>query len=288
MKFLSISIATLITVLMSNTVFAQFTPNQALAADSFPFPGRAEDLPPGHYWFLQHEHSSGNKSQSLGYDLGAGVRFDVAQQKWVGTKPGASGDSCASAPKNSDCIIYGIPVYAIADGEVLSCWRNAPENPAPGKKRDDIGDWNKPGVEKGVPGGGNLLKVDQGNGQIVLYAHFIPGSVPKSLCPVDDEFQTPAQTGVLPPGNRPKVKKGQKIGAVGNSGSSSRPHLHIHMEGKAGEPLPLRFHSAWIKSTNKDEDSTTDWVQLKGEALSNPPIAILPNYSTGLSRSIKK
>jgi hypothetical protein len=260
-------------------------PKASFAQESYPFPGRAENLPPGHYWFLQSVHKQVG-FQTEAYDLGAGIRFDQAQNKWVGTKPGASGDSCATAAKNSDCIIYGQPVYAIADGEVEVCWRNTPENPRPGIEPSDIGLGSK------VPGGGNLLWVDIGSGRHVLYAHMIPASIPASLCPIDDVFLSPLQQGKLPVGNRPTVKQGQMIGLVGNSGNSSRPHLHIHLElrdasGKTLQALPLRFHGAWVKSQTLPTDVSTDWQKLTGATLSSPPTVILPAYSSGFQEVAK-
>lgn len=59
-------------------------------------------------------------------------------------------------------------------------------------------------------GGGNSLVVLHGD-ELVLYAHFQKGSIPAAV----------AQPGT-------KVLAGQRVGRMGNSGSSSGPHLHIH------------------------------------------------------------
>lgn len=45
------------------------------------------------------------------------------------------------------------------------------------------------------------------------------------------------------------VKKGQKIGKVGNSGNTSEPHLHIHAE-KDGEGIPIRFNGKFLVRNN--------------------------------------
>jgi murein DD-endopeptidase MepM/ murein hydrolase activator NlpD len=42
-----------------------------------------------------------------------------------------------------------------------------------------------------------------------------------------------------------KVKAGQEIGAVGNSGNTTEPHLHIHAE-LNGEGVPLRFSGRFL------------------------------------------
>ncbi len=67
-----------------------------------------------------------------------------------------------------------------------------------------------------------------GRRRFALYAHLKPGSVG------------------VEPGER--VRRGQVIGRVGNTGNSSQPHLHFHvMDGQGGasklaaDGLPYRF-----------------------------------------------
>ena len=63
---------------------------------------------------------------------------------------------------------------------------------------------------------GNFVVLDIGNGAFVLFAHMQPGSV------------------TVKAGD--KVKRGQVLGRVGNTGNSQAPHLHLHvMDG----PSPL-------------------------------------------------
>jgi murein DD-endopeptidase MepM/ murein hydrolase activator NlpD len=64
--------------------------------------------------------------------------------------------------------------------------------------------------------GGNHVIIDLGNGMYAFYAHIIPGSIKVR---VGD-----------------KVKPGQVIGHLGNSGNSTAPHLHFHL-GDAPSPL---------------------------------------------------
>ncbi len=76
----------------------------------------------------------------------------------------------------------------MADGNIVGCWRNAPENPKPDQLHEKLvtgtkvvnGDTVKIGR---IPGGGNMLFVDNTDGKRVLYAHMIPGSIPAELCP---------------------------------------------------------------------------------------------------------
>ncbi|HEY0035364.1 MAG TPA: M23 family metallopeptidase, partial [Longimicrobium sp.] len=73
---------------------------------------------------------------------------------------------------------------------------------------------------KTVPG--NWVSLDLGGGRYAFYAHFIPGSI-----------------GVRP-GQR--VRRGDVLGKVGNSGNSVGPHLHFHigdtpsLNGTEGQP----------------------------------------------------
>ena len=99
----------------------------ALGVEGYPFPAKAVDLSPGQAWYLQKDHASG--IQEKGYDLTA-VRWNDEAGKWTRVYP-SSWDEYEQDPKNEDWVVYGRPVYAIEDGEVTGCWRNAPENPKP-------------------------------------------------------------------------------------------------------------------------------------------------------------
>ena len=101
---------------------------------------------------------------------------------------------------------YGTPVYAVADGTVTST-------------EDDM-DANVPGI---LPASdpvlaakltvenidGNHVIMDIGDGVYAMYAHFIKGSL------------------LVKPGD--KVKKGQQIAQLGNTGNSNAPHLHFQL-----------------------------------------------------------
>jgi peptidase M23-like protein len=102
--------------------------------------------------------------------------------------------------------IYGREAIAVADARVVSAIDGLPEQ-IPGKFPDALP------LDQAD---GNSVVLDLGNGRFALYGHFKQGSVR------------------VHSGDR--VKRGQVLGLVGNSGNSLAPHLHFHvMDG----PSPL-------------------------------------------------
>jgi murein DD-endopeptidase MepM/ murein hydrolase activator NlpD len=100
-------------------------------------------------------------------------------------------------------------VLAPAAGRVVSAVGDVADNPRPGQKI------------AGAPAPGNHVVIDHGKGEHSLVAHFRQGSLAVR------EGQ--------------KVKAGQLLGLCGNSGNSSQPHVHYHLQtGKRfGEGLGL-------------------------------------------------
>ena len=124
---------------------------------------------------------------------------------------------------NADHHAYGADVLAVADGTIEAVTDGVPEN--------------VPGDSRAVPitldtRGGNLVILDVGDDRFVTYAHLIPGSLTVRV------------------GDR--VKRGDVLGELGNSGNSSAPHLHFHLSeivdtqhasGLNGNGLPFVFES---------------------------------------------
>ena len=119
--------------------------------------------------------------------------------------------------KNENYYAEGNDALAVADGRVVATKDSLPEN--------------VPGVNsRAVPitletVGGNHVIIDIGGGYYAFYAHLRPGSLRVKV------------------GDR--VKRGQIIGLVGNTGNSTEPHLHFHVADAnsplGSEGIPYRF-----------------------------------------------
>ena len=97
--------------------------------------------------------------------------------------------------KNDDYLAWGKEALAPADGTVVIVVDGIPENPTPGQ-----------GDPYFLPG--NHVTVDLGGGEFAMFMHLQPGIA-------------------LKPGD--KVRAGQVIGKIGNSGNSMEPHLHFQL-----------------------------------------------------------
>ena len=108
---------------------------------------------------------------------------------------------------------YGVPIYSVADGTVVSVEDGAPEQ-TPGAL---------PTGMTPATAAGNHIIVNLGNRRFAMYAHLQPGSIPVKA------------------GDR--VRRGDVFGKVGNSGNTTNPHLHFHITDRpsvlAGDGLPF-------------------------------------------------
>jgi len=114
--------------------------------------------------------------------------------------------------------IYGAKVHAPCAGEVVSTTDGLPDMQVPETDRAHMA--------------GNHVTLRCGNADVLL-GHFRPGSLTVA-------------TGT-------RVSVGELIAAVGNSGNSDEPHLHVHAqrpgfanEPMSGDPLPMRFNGRFL------------------------------------------
>jgi len=146
----------------------------------------------------------------------ADVNYHVVapDQRWaydlLVTRDGKS--HAGSGERAEDYYCYGLPVLAPADGTVHATFIDARDMPI--------------GQLGGTPTGGNQIVLEVAPRQFVFLCHLQPGSL------------------AVKPGD--KVAAGQPLARVGNSGNTSEPHLHIHLQDTEqnafGEGIPLYFH----------------------------------------------
>jgi hypothetical protein len=138
-------------------------------------------------------------------------------------------------PKDlNDYAIFGEPVYAPCTGQVLAVENNLPDLIPP--ESDTV---NK---------AGNYVLLRCGENTAVLLAHFKQGSVTVQ----------PEQM----------VAVGDRLGAIGNSGNTSEPHLHISAQYGAGsqtildaDPRPIVFSGRWLVRNDRVPNITLPFRQ---------------------------
>ena len=145
----------------------------------------------------------------------AGQRFAIDLMKFGEDGKLVHGD----ASKNENWISYGEPVLATADGIVSAVNDSVPENvPLAPRRAVKM-------TRKNI--GGNYIIIDLGNNRFAFYGHLQPGSIRVKV------------------GDR--VRRGQVLATLGNTGNSDAPHLHFHIADAndlfAAEGLPFVFES---------------------------------------------
>jgi len=251
-----------------NTLVAVSASVLSLSAFAVDFPLRADDLNLN-YRYSTTDHSSGG-TQTLAKDIGA-VR-PIGNNKWDYLKTDG-----ADSTVNSNYIIYGTKIRAMAAGTVVGCWRNSPENVA-GSKLQKV-------LDGYIGRGGNHVWILQDDGVYALYAHAQPGTIPSSICPHNatylssPSFNPWTTDGIVTGGVR--INAGQVLGIVGNSGNSTGPHLHVHME-KDGAAVAMKFdHGMTTPYSNNTASVGGPWTKLAGKALPAGGIMVWAPHSVG-------
>jgi murein DD-endopeptidase MepM/ murein hydrolase activator NlpD len=111
----------------------------------------------------------------------------------------------------TDYHAYGLPVLAPADGRVRAASDGEPDSAL--------------GARSLLDGCGNRVVLEVAPDEFLFLCHLKPGSV------------------TVREGER--VTMGQVVGKVGNSGNSTEPHVHVHLQttpGQFGEGIPMYFH----------------------------------------------
>ncbi len=171
---------------------------------------------------LSYVHHRASHSQEFAFDVVA------AAQKGTGFTEISTPDP----KKLADYGIWGSEVFAIGDGTVVEKGDRFPE-----ARMSDPALFNAPGYTRkllteliGTIGftnavAGNYLVIDHGNGEFSVYCHLKEGS--------------------LKVAKGEKVRKGQGIAQVGNTGNSGAPHLHFQVMDSAdfrtANGLPVMF-----------------------------------------------
>lgn len=185
-------------------------------------------------------NDSGHRQALLGVVGGEGIsqRFAtdfVRTDPALPFRPGAGSDG-GERLLNRSHFAYGADVLAVADGTVTAAVTGVPDNtpdalPVPPLFGDALA--------------GNYVIIMFGPQRYAVYAHLRPGSI------------------TVKEGQR--VSRGQVIARVGNSGFSSKPHLHFHVSDAdgplAGEGLPYVFERFDHLGRLETDEQTIDHSQ---------------------------
>jgi len=142
-------------------------------------------------------------------------------------------------------MIYGKPVYAVADARVIAAVDGFPDSP-PGAL---------PAIIGLAQADGNHVVLDLGGGRFALYAHLAPDSV------------------AVHAGEQ--VRRGQVLGRVGTSGNSSEPHLHFQV---TDAPSPLASNglpyllSHFVSTRRGVSTAAFDQAIVDGKPIANAPV----------------
>lgn len=122
----------------------------------------------------------------------------------------------------SDYYCYGELLLAPASGKIVKAFDKDPDMP--------VGELNG-----GTEAYGNHVVIKLTENEYLYLCHLQPGSLKVSEGDI--------------------VQKGQVIGLIGNSGNTSEPHLHMHLQSELdfGEGIPLYFYNLYVNGEYVDK-----------------------------------
>ncbi len=187
------------------------------------------------------------------HSLNGRFAYDIGLAYWNGAHWTGLVDGAPDNSENANYRVWNLPVRAMADGEIVACRRTSPDNPR-GEITGDLA---------------NFVRIqhsfdpwDKQRQEFMDYYHLRMDSIPEELCPdicpEGEDDCNPMVDGVDPDGrDLPEsipVSAGQMIGRVGNSGTSTAPHLHIQLTtgagGSSGDPdaggVPILFSNVLL------------------------------------------
>jgi hypothetical protein len=179
--------------------------------------------------------------------LAVGGRATIDQRfaiDWL--RVGRDDRSFAGDPKtNASHLGYGAEALAVADGVVAATKDGIPEN-VPGLDSRAV-----PITLETIRG--NFVTVDVGGGRFATYCHLQPGSLR-------------AKTG-------DRVRRGQTLGLVGNSGNSTEPHLHFQVSdgpSLGSEGIPYVFDRWEIRRGSGPREPRRNELPTENEIVAFP------------------
>jgi hypothetical protein len=143
--------------------------------------------------------------------------------------------------KPEQWLCYGVALLAVAPGTVVEVMRDLPDEP-PGIAPTNL---TVPEIA------GNHVLLDLGSGRYAMYAHLAPHSATVHV------------------GDR--VKAGDKLGLLGNSGNTTGPHLHFQISDRPSTldttSLPFVFERMTLQSRTPLNLDDIENYSIKGTAL---------------------
>lgn len=140
--------------------------------------------------------------------------------------------------RNDDFYAWSEPVLAPVNGEIIDVVDGFPDN--------------DPGVRDEENAAGNHVTIRTDDNLYVFLAHFRRDSI------------------TVRPGE--KVRQGQQLGACGNSGNSSYPHIHMHVQDDEafgrGVGRNVAFGPINVEMSGKEFGNVT-WPLIRGLFVSN-------------------